>query len=82
MQAALRARPRRQRDVDAAGLERTVHRCAAERVAALLDLDMLLITGGAVRSASTLAALLEAAGFEDVATRPFGALGVLVEGRR
>lgn len=55
---------------------------AAERVAALLDLDMLLITGGAVRSASTLAALLEAAGFEDVATRPFGALGVLVEGRR
>lgn len=51
-----------------------------ERVGALLDLDMLLLTGGAVRAPARLAALLEAAGLEDVAARPFGALGVLVEG--
>lgn len=54
----------------------------AERVAALLDLDMLLITGGAVRPAHRLAALLEAAGFQDVGVQPFGALGVLVEGHK
>jgi SAM-dependent methyltransferase len=53
----------------------------AERVAALLDLDMLLLTGGALRSADGLAALLRAAGFADVRARPFGALGVLLEGR-
>ena len=52
-----------------------------ERVGALLDLDMLLLTGGAVRSPARLAALLEAAGFAEVETRPFGSLGVLVEGR-
>jgi predicted O-methyltransferase YrrM len=52
-----------------------------ERVGALLDLDMLLLTGGAVRRPAVLAALLEAAGFAAVAARPFGELGVLVEGR-
>jgi SAM-dependent methyltransferase len=55
---------------------------AAERVAALLDLDMLLLTGGELRSQAKLAALLEAAGLDAVSVRPFGPLGVLAEGRR
>jgi SAM-dependent methyltransferase len=50
---------------------------AAERVAALLDLDMLLLTGGRVRSPEALAALLASAGFTGASWRPFGALGVL-----
>jgi precorrin-6B methylase 2 len=53
---------------------------AAGRVAALLDLDMLLLTGGAVRAPESLVALLEQAGFAGAAQRPFGALGVLATG--
>jgi protein-L-isoaspartate O-methyltransferase len=53
---------------------------AAERVGALLDLDMLLLTGGAVRRPEALASLLEGAGFLAALCRPFGALGVLATG--
>jgi len=53
---------------------------AGERVGALLDLDMLLLTGGAVRRPEALAELLEGAGFAAVEQRPFGALGVLAMG--
>jgi SAM-dependent methyltransferase len=55
---------------------------AADRVGALLDLDMLLLTGGAVRRADELAALLERGGLARVTHRRVGAIGVLVEGRR
>jgi cyclopropane fatty-acyl-phospholipid synthase-like methyltransferase len=55
---------------------------AADRVGALLDLDMLLLTGGAVRRPDELAALLERGGLTRVAYRRFGPIGMLVEGRR
>lgn len=54
----------------------------AERVAALLDLDMLLLTGGAVRDAASLGALLRAAGFGPPRSRPVGSLGLYVEATR
>jgi SAM-dependent methyltransferase len=55
---------------------------AADRVGALLDLDMLLLTGGAVRRPEEIAALLARGGLARSAARRLGALGVLVEGRR
>jgi SAM-dependent methyltransferase len=45
---------------------------AAGRVAALLDVDMLLLTGGAVRTAEELRALLAAAGLRSGAPRSLG----------
>ena len=54
----------------------------ADRVGALLDLDMLLITGGAVRRPEELAAILERGGLPRVSHRRVGPLGVLVEASR
>jgi len=53
----------------------------AGRVAALLDVDMLLLTGGAVRSPSELRALLAAAELHAGAPRSLGAGMVRIEGR-
>jgi SAM-dependent methyltransferase len=53
----------------------------AGRVAALLDVDMLLLTGGAVRSAEELRALLAAANLSNDAPRSLGQLLLRVEGR-
>jgi len=52
---------------------------AAGRVAALLDVDMLLLTGGAVRGAEELRALLAAAGLRPGAERPLGRLLLRIE---
>jgi hypothetical protein len=52
---------------------------AAGRVAALLDVDMLLLTGGAVRSAEELRALLAAAGLRPGAGRPLGRFLLRIE---
>jgi cyclopropane fatty-acyl-phospholipid synthase-like methyltransferase len=54
---------------------------AEGRVGALLDLDMLLLTGGEVRPPEALALALREAGFRKVAFRPFGPRAVLAEGR-
>ena len=54
---------------------------AAGRVAALLDVDMLLLTGGAVRSASELRALLAAGQLRPGAPRSLGRLMLRLEGR-
>jgi demethylspheroidene O-methyltransferase len=54
---------------------------AAGRVAALLDVDMLLLTGGAVRSAEELRALLAAAGLRPAAERSLGAFLLRIEAR-
>lgn len=48
-------------------------------VAALLDLDMLLAVGGAVRSELELVALLVDAGFRDTRSQPLGEWGLLIE---
>ena len=53
----------------------------AGRVAALLDVDMLLLTGGAVRSTEELRALLSAAGLTAEPPRPLGPLMVRFEAR-
>jgi multifunctional cyclase/dehydratase/O-methyltransferase len=54
---------------------------AAGRVAALLDVDMLLLTGGSVRSAEELRALLAAAGFRPGAERSLGRFLLRIEAR-
>ncbi len=54
---------------------------AAGRVAALLDVDMLLLTGGAVRRAEELRALLAAAGLHPGEPRSLGRLFVRIEAR-
>jgi SAM-dependent methyltransferase len=54
---------------------------AAGRVAALLDVDMLLLTGGSVRSAEELRALLAAAGFRPGAEQSLGHFLLRVEAR-
>jgi hypothetical protein len=54
---------------------------AAGRVAALLDVDMLLLTGGSVRSAEELRALLAAAGLRPGAERSLGRLLLRIEAR-
>ena len=54
---------------------------AAGRVAALLDVDMLLLTGGAVRRAEELRALLAAAGFRPGAERSLGHFLLRIEAR-
>lgn len=51
------------------------------RVGALLDLDMLLFTGGEVRPPGMLVEMLGEAGFRETGFRPFGPQAVLVEGR-
>jgi len=53
----------------------------AGRVAALLDVDMLLLTGGAVRSAEELRALLAAAELHPGEPRSLGRLFVRIEAR-
>jgi SAM-dependent methyltransferase len=53
----------------------------AGRVAALLDVDMLLLTGGAVRSVEQLRALLAAAALSAGSPRPLGRLLLCIEGR-
>jgi SAM-dependent methyltransferase len=57
-------------------------RGAGDRVGALLDLDMLLLTGGAVRRPDEIAALLARGGLHRVSERRLGPLGVLIEARR
>jgi SAM-dependent methyltransferase len=54
---------------------------AAGRVAALLDVDMLLLTGGAVRSTDELRALMAAAELHPGEPRSLGRLMVRIEGR-
>lgn len=54
---------------------------AAGRVAALLDVDMLLLTGGAVRTSEELRALLAAAGLRAGAPLSLGHLMLRIEGR-
>jgi multifunctional cyclase/dehydratase/O-methyltransferase len=54
---------------------------AAGRVAALLDVDMLLLTGGSVRRAEELRALLAAAGFRPGAERSLGHFLLRIEAR-
>jgi SAM-dependent methyltransferase len=54
---------------------------AAGRVAALLDVDMLLLTGGAVRSGEDLRALLAAARLHPGRERSLGALLLHIEAR-
>jgi hypothetical protein len=54
---------------------------APGRVAALLDVDMLLLTGGAVRSAEELRALLAAADLRPGAARPLGRFLQRIEAR-
>jgi SAM-dependent methyltransferase len=56
-------------------------RGAAGRVAALLDVDMLLLTGGAVRGAEELRALLAAAGLQPGAERSLGRFLLRIEAR-
>ena len=53
----------------------------AGRVAALLDVDMLLLTGGAVRSTSELRALIAAAELHPGEPRSLGRLLVRIEAR-
>jgi SAM-dependent methyltransferase len=53
----------------------------AGRVAALLDVDMLLLTGGAVRGVEDLRALLTAAKLSAGAPRSLGQLLLRIEGR-
>jgi SAM-dependent methyltransferase len=53
-----------------------------DRVGALLDLDMLLLTGGAVRRPAELAALLARGGLPRVAERRLGPIGLHLEARR
>jgi SAM-dependent methyltransferase len=55
---------------------------AAGRVAALLDVDMLLLTGGAVRPAEELRALLAAAGLRPGEPRSLGRFLLRVEATR
>jgi SAM-dependent methyltransferase len=54
---------------------------AAGRVAALLDVDMLLLTGGSVRRAEELRALLAAAGFRPGVERSLGRFLLRIEAR-
>jgi cyclopropane fatty-acyl-phospholipid synthase-like methyltransferase len=54
---------------------------AGSRVGALLDLDMLLLTGGEVRPPEALVEALRAAGFREAGFRSFGPRCVLAEGR-
>jgi ubiquinone/menaquinone biosynthesis C-methylase UbiE len=54
---------------------------AAGRVAALLDVDMLLITGGAVREAAELRALAAAAGLRSGEPRSLGRFLLRIEAR-
>ena len=54
---------------------------SAGRIAELLDVDMLLLTGGAVRSAEELRALLAAAGLRPGPERSLGRFLVHVEAR-
>lgn len=54
---------------------------AAGRVAALLDVDMLLLTGGAVRTTSELHALIAASELHPGEPRSLGRLLVRIEGR-
>jgi SAM-dependent methyltransferase len=54
---------------------------AAGRVAALLDVDMLLLTGGAVRTTDELRALLAAAELRPGEPRSLGSLLVRIEAR-
>lgn len=56
-------------------------RGAAGRVAALLDVDMLLLTGGAVRPAAELRALLAAAELHPGAPRSLGRFMLRIEAR-
>jgi len=53
----------------------------SEKLAALLDVDMLLLTGGAVRSPSELRALLAAAQLRPGEPRSLGRLMLRLEGR-
>jgi len=54
---------------------------ASGRVAALLDVDMLLLTGGAVRTEGELRALLAAAGLRPGGARSLGRFMLRIEGR-
>jgi demethylspheroidene O-methyltransferase len=54
---------------------------AAGRVAALLDVDMLLLTGGSVRRAEELRALLAAAGLHPGVERSLGRFLLRIEAR-
>jgi demethylspheroidene O-methyltransferase len=54
---------------------------SAGRIAALLDVDMLLLSGGSVRSVPELRTLLEAAGLAPGFVRPLGRWLIHLEGR-
>jgi hypothetical protein len=55
---------------------------AAGRVVALLDVDMLLLTGGAVRNADQLRAVIAAAELKPGTPRSLGPLMLRIEARR
>lgn len=61
-------------------------RCAASgettKAAALLNIDMLLFTGGAVRTLEELKVLLQSAGLRIEQVTPIGEAGVLIEARK